>query len=82
MANALRRLTRENIELRAIVGEFLDHEEAAAITSLWPHGDHPPGKPRLCKILAREIAAEWPADLRRIKRARRALGLPAWWDKR
>ena len=79
----LRQLRRENRQLHSALGAMLDEAEASAITSFWPHGDHPPGEPRLCRILADEMRygdddfAAW--DLKLIKQARRALGLPEWW---
>lgn len=60
MANALRRLTRENLRLRTALGAMLEEAEATAITSFWPHGDHPPGEPRLCKVLADEMRHDDP----------------------
>lgn len=68
---------RENVRLRNALKELLNEAEQLALTSDWPWGDHPPGKPRLCRILAREIERD---ELARFKRARKALGLPWWGD--
>jgi hypothetical protein len=79
----LRKAQREIVRLRAALGDMLDDVERVELDSNWPYGDHPPGTPRLCKILAREIVDSYDGgrdDLNRIKRARKALGLPAWWN--
>lgn len=83
-ATEMRELKRDNLRLQAILGEFLDVEEAMALGN-YPLADHR-GPARLNKILADYMrwGGSYPevtrADLRRIKRARKALGLPAWWE--
>lgn len=78
-------MRRENRALSIALGAMLDEAEASAIASFWPHGDQPPGEPRLCKILADEMRYgddDFAAyELKLIKQARRALGLPAWWEQ-
>lgn len=71
----LREALRTIRDLRAVLGEMLDDAEEMAL------GYYPGGRGQLDSVLAHEMrygddecALE---DLRRIKRARRALGLPS-----
>lgn len=75
----LRSIERENARLRDVLADFLEQEEEMAL------GNYPGGHGRLDSTLAHEMRYGdddlHRADLRRIKAARRVLGMPAWWDK-
>jgi hypothetical protein len=78
---SLRSLERQVIVLSNALADMLEDAEKLALGN-WPGADYP--RPaRLCKILADEMRYGDDEcnrdDLRRIKAARRALGLPAWW---
>lgn len=79
---ALRQAERENTRLRNSLAEMLVEEERAALGN-WPGADYPRIEHRLCCILAAEMRYGYAQDvhredLKRIQRARKALGL-RWW---
>lgn len=78
----MRAAERENARLRNALQELLVEEEHAALGN-WPGADWPRLAPRLCCIVASEMRYGYASDvhredLKRIQRARKALGL-RWW---